>query len=140
MKSAVYMIGFNKGIALASTSDGIKSQFNSGEISQDPDTKRVLYSIPSLHGSSGSPVINKWGELVAINFAKVSEEQSFNFGIPSSFLIDLYTKSQIESLEDKVSLPSNNTQEDNSNNFNNTSSSNQVVVILLITKLLLEVW
>ncbi len=123
MRSEVYMIGFNQGIALASTSDGIKSQFNSGEISQDPDTKRVLYSIPSLHGSSGSPVINKWGELVAINFAKVSEEQSFNFGIPSQFLADLYAKTQVESLEDKVSLPSNNTQEDNSSKYNNTSSS-----------------
>jgi hypothetical protein len=119
----VHMIGFNYGIKLAETSDGIKSQFTSGKITQDPDSKSVLYSIPSLHGSSGSPIINKWGELVAINFAKVSEEQSFNFGIPSSFLKDLHAKTQVESLEDKVSLPSNNTQEDNSNNFNNTSSS-----------------
>lgn len=82
----VYMIGFNNGLELATTSDGIKAQFTQGTVSQESDEYRVLYSIPSLSGSSGSPVIDEWGNLVAINFAKVSNTQSFNYGIPAKHL------------------------------------------------------
>lgn len=46
----VYMIGFNHGISLANTDNGIKSQFTQGTITQDPDANRILYSIPTLPG------------------------------------------------------------------------------------------
>ncbi len=85
----VYMIGFNEGLELAQTRQGIKSQLTIGKITQEPDGNRVLYSIPTLHGSSGSPVIDRFGNLVAINFAKVSNTQGFNFGIPVNYLSDL---------------------------------------------------
>ena len=78
----LYLIGYNRGIALASTSEGIRAQLTSGRISQKPDNYRVMYTIPILPGSSGSPVVNSYGELVAVNFAAVSGTQSFNFGIP----------------------------------------------------------
>lgn len=78
----VYMIGFNRGFSLANTKQGIKSQFTSGKISQESDGERILYTIPTLEGSSGSPIIDKWGNLVAVNFAKVNNSQSFSFGIP----------------------------------------------------------
>lgn len=97
----VYMIGFNYGINLAHTNLGIQSQFTHGTITQDPDGNRVLYSVPTLQGSSGSPIIDKWGNLVAINFAKVGETQSFNFGVPARYLIDL-------SNSDVEILPKNN--------------------------------
>ena len=87
----LYLIGYNQGIALASTTEGIKAQLTSGKISQKPDHYRLLYTIPILQGSSGSPVVNSYGDLVAVNFAAVSGTQSFNFGIPihqiRSFLI-----------------------------------------------------
>ena len=51
-------------------------------MSQQPDEDRVMYTIPVLNGSSGSPVLNLWGELVAVNFAGVDGKQGFNFGIP----------------------------------------------------------
>ncbi|MCB0744757.1 MAG: trypsin-like peptidase domain-containing protein, partial [Ignavibacteriae bacterium] len=86
----VYMIGFNHGISLANTDNGIKSQFTQGTITQDPDNKRILYSIPTLPGSSGSPIIDKWGNLIAINFAKTGDFQGFSFGIPSLALTNLY--------------------------------------------------
>lgn len=86
----VYMIGFNHGISLANTGNGIKSQFTQGTITQDPDNNRVLYSIPTLPGSSGSPIIDKWGNLVAINFAKTGDFQGFSFGIPYLALTNLY--------------------------------------------------
>ncbi len=40
-----------------------------------------MYSIPALQGSSGSPVINQYGELVAINFAGINSTQGFNYRI-----------------------------------------------------------
>lgn len=77
----VYMIGYNYGFAVGNTSEGLKAQLTQGTVSQEADNIRVLYSIPSLEGSSGSPIIDQWGNLVAINFAKVSNTQSFNYGI-----------------------------------------------------------
>jgi len=78
----VFMIGFNKGFALANTKQGIKSQFTSGKISQESDGERILYTIPTLEGSSGSPIVDKWGNLVGVNFAKIENSQSFSFGVP----------------------------------------------------------
>ena len=78
----LYMIGFNSGFEVANTTDGLKAQLTQGSVSQESDNNKVLYSIPSLPGSSGSPIIDKWGNLVAINFAKVHNSQNFNYGIP----------------------------------------------------------
>lgn len=78
----VFMIGFNRGFSLANTKQGIKSQFTSGKISQENDGERILYTIPTLEGSSGSPVVDKWGNLIGVNFAKMSNSQSFSFAIP----------------------------------------------------------
>lgn len=78
----LYMIGFNAGIVLANTRKGIKVQMTSGRITQMPDGNRLLYSIPTMQGSSGSPVVNEWGDLVGVNFAKLNGSDNFNFGIP----------------------------------------------------------
>ena len=76
------MIGFNAGFVLANTRKGIKVQMTGGRITQLPDGDRLLYSIPAMQGSSGSPVINEWGNLVGVNFAKMNGSDNFNFGIP----------------------------------------------------------
>ena len=68
----LYMIGFNQGPTLALTNDGIKAQITQGYISQNTDSIKIMYSIPALQGSSGSPVVNQYGELVAINFAGIN--------------------------------------------------------------------
>jgi S1-C subfamily serine protease len=90
----VYMIGYNYGLLLAITKEGIKSQFTAGKITQEPDGSRILYSIPTLPGSSGSPIIDKWGHLVAVNFAKITDTQSFSFGIPKKHLAELLLSAQ----------------------------------------------
>ena len=83
--SKLFMTSFNLGPTLALTKEGIKSQFNSGSISQRT-SERLMYSIPALAGSSGSPVVNLQGQLVAINFAGLNGTQNFNYGIRVKYL------------------------------------------------------
>lgn len=85
----VYLVGFNLGPTLALTSEGIKAQVTSGEISQDTDKDIIMYTIPTLHGSSGAPVVNAQGRLVAINFAGLDDTQNFNYGIKVHHLVNL---------------------------------------------------
>ncbi len=66
-------------------------RFRRVEFSQSPDQERVLYSIPTLPGSSGSPVWDENGDLIAINYAGINNTQSFNYGILSKHLIKLHS-------------------------------------------------
>ena len=89
--SKLFMTSFNLGPKLALTKEGIKSQFNHGSISQKTE-ERIMYSIPTLPGSSGSPVVNLQGQLVAINFAGLNGTQNFNYGIRVKYLKDLINR------------------------------------------------
>jgi S1-C subfamily serine protease len=92
VNDAVFMIGYNRGFALANTKNGIQCQFTKGEVSQASDGQRILYTIPTLEGSSGSPVVDKWGNLVGVNFSKLKDSQNFNFAIPVNELKKFYEK------------------------------------------------
>lgn len=78
----LYMIGYNAGVEISYTKKGILSQLTKGAVTQKPDGERVLYDIATVQGSSGSPVLNAKGELVAVNFAKYARSDNFNLGIP----------------------------------------------------------
>lgn len=84
----LYMIGYNHGIELAQTKEGIKAQMTSGKITQLPDGERLLYSIPTMQGSSGSPVLDENGNLRGVNFAKATLNDDFNFGIPINLILN----------------------------------------------------
>ena len=87
------LIGFNKGLTIGQTEEGVFSQCMDGSISLD-EKDRILYSIATLPGSSGSPVLNRRGQLVAVNYAGYSQTQSFNLGIKAIHLTELVQKKQ----------------------------------------------
>lgn len=86
MDQRLFMIGFNRGTKIAKTKQGYRSQIYSGHVTQRSDGEQILYSIPSLPGSSGSPVVDNKGYLVAVNYAGISTTQNFNYGIPSRLI------------------------------------------------------
>lgn len=88
----LFMIGFNLGPDLALTNQGVKAQVTSGEVSQDTDDSRIMYTIPALHGSSGSPVIDAYGKLIAVNYAGLDITQNFNYGVKANHLKNLLNK------------------------------------------------
>lgn len=87
----LFMIGFNYGPNLAITSEGLKAQITQGSVSQQT-SDRIMYTIPALSGSSGSPVVNQKAQLVAINYAGIKETQNFNYGIRVKYLEKLLEK------------------------------------------------
>lgn len=84
----LFMLSYNLGPNISMTKEGVKAQFNKGYVSQT-SSEKILYSIPTLPGSSGSPVFNAKGELVAINYAGFSGTQGFNYGVPVRYLRQL---------------------------------------------------
>lgn len=87
----LYMIGYNDGINLAQTREGIKAQFTSGKLTQLPDGERLVYSIPTMQGSSGSPIFDEDGCLRGVNYAKDKLEADFNIAV-SMNLIKIFLK------------------------------------------------
>ena len=88
----LYMIGYNAGLVLGTTRQGIKVQMTTGKLTQLPDGQRLLYSIPTVQGSSGSPVIDAFGNFVGVNYAKFTGSDNFNFGIPSKKVLSFYNE------------------------------------------------
>lgn len=88
----LYAISYNMGPQLSITETGMHPQIQSGNISQITDNNQILYSIPTLPGSSGSPVIDSYGNLVAVNYAGISMTQGFNYGIKVKHLYSLLNK------------------------------------------------
>lgn len=111
----LYMIGFNQGPTLALTNDGIKAQITQGYISQNTDSIKIMYSIPALQGSSGSPVVNQYGELVAINFAGINGTQGFNYGIRVERLREIVND---QSVKDRMTVRQSNNKHINNDSIN----------------------
>lgn len=117
----LYMIGFNQGPTLALTNNGIKAQITQGYISQNTDNIKIMYSIPALQGSSGSPVVNQYGELVAINFAGINGTQGFNYGIRVERLREIVNDL---SVKDRMTVYQSKNKPINNDSINSIESIN----------------
>lgn len=100
-----YMIGFNEGLELARTGKGLMPQITSGEISREANPACVLYTTPTMLGSSGSPVMAESGELLALNYGGMPDATGFNFGVSMSAASAYYTRCKEEGLKDFRYIP-----------------------------------
>jgi pSer/pThr/pTyr-binding forkhead associated (FHA) protein len=74
-----YPFGFD--LATKNQDHKIMASFDQGRISKISDRYEIQYNAPSFHGASGSPVFNKDGKLIAVNYAGIEKSQGYNFGI-----------------------------------------------------------
>lgn len=88
--TSLFMLGFNSSFSIGNTKEGIKAQLTQGDVSQSVDDIEFMYTIPSLQGSSGSPVLNEYGDLVGVNHAGWVTTQNFNYGIRVKHLRELF--------------------------------------------------
>lgn len=87
----ITVLGYNAGVSLQDMKllEGIKPQAQHGKITRNHEKYRIQYDAPTLGGSSGSPVVNKQGQLVAINNSGVGGTQGFNCGVRTKYLKEL---------------------------------------------------
>lgn len=87
----VTVLGYNAGGSLQDMElqEGIKPQAQHGKITNTSEKYRVGYDAPTIGGSSGSPVVNNKGELVAINNSGLGMTQGFNYGVRTKYLKEL---------------------------------------------------
>ncbi len=92
----ITVIGYNAGLGLQEmeVQDAIKPQAQPGKITNKSEKYRIGYSAATMGGSSGSPVVNNKGELVAINNSGVHLTQGFNYGIRTKYLRELLDEVQ----------------------------------------------
>lgn len=88
----VTIIGYNAGFGLQhlELQNGIQPQIQSGEINNLSEKFRIGYDAGTLGGSSGSPVLNDDGMLVAVNNSSVGGSDSFNYGVRIKYLREIY--------------------------------------------------
>lgn len=99
-KDEVFMIGFSLQLSNGESIENLQPAIKSGIIEKMPSSKRLQYSISSFPGSSGSPIVDKNGNLIAVNFAKTSDNVNLSFGIPAQYLADLEKNNVIATITD----------------------------------------
>jgi hypothetical protein len=68
---------------------GLEGTFSQGIVSALRGTDYIQITAPISPGSSGGPVLNKYGEVIGVAVGAIDEGQNLNFAIPVSKLIEL---------------------------------------------------
>lgn len=77
----VHIMGYPFGLALASSPQGLKLNYQSGQISKAPDNYLFGFNAGSYHGSSGSPVFDEDGRLIGVCNSGIDAASGFSFGV-----------------------------------------------------------
>lgn len=87
----VTVLGYNDGpgLQVMKYQDGIKPQAQHGKVSSNAEKYRIGYDASIIGGSSGSPVFNNKGELVAINNSRSAEGVGLSWGVRTKYLKEL---------------------------------------------------
>ena len=87
----VTVIGYNSGVDYQNLEkqDGIQPQIQSGELNNLSEEYRIGYNAGTKGGSSGSPVVNDKGELIAVHNSGWGDTESFKFGIRTKYLREI---------------------------------------------------
>ena len=93
----VYTSGFPYALLVLSDLKNKQIYVNSveGNITKNDGEYSFTTTAPIAGGASGSPVFNQYGKLIGVMNAGVKDKQSYNFGIYSSYLLELIEKAKI---------------------------------------------
>lgn len=86
----LHMIGYPAGFNLAATKKGIMVNFQNGQITRLSDGIDFGHNIPSIGGASGSPIFDKKGDLVGINYQGLTQTQGFNMAMLAKYALKLW--------------------------------------------------
>jgi S1-C subfamily serine protease len=89
-------------IYVASNPEGWQGTFSEGIVAGFRRNGYIQITAPVSHGSSGGPVVNKWGEVIGIVVSSISEGQNLNFAIRASDLLAL--QKRVDQSDDIPSL------------------------------------
>lgn len=93
--SHIYTIGFPAGL---NTQNVSKSQVatlgHGGNITQNRDNFSFGFDAASTHGSSGSPIFNKYGYLIGVVSSGINGSTALNYGIKGNYIKDLIEKNR----------------------------------------------
>jgi S1-C subfamily serine protease len=81
----IYILGFPMGLILANTTQGIKANFQDGQVSRETDGYAFGHNISSIGGASGSPVFDEDGRLAGVHYSGIrGNTQGFKFAVIGS--------------------------------------------------------
>lgn len=86
----LFMIGYPAGFDLANTKQGIMANFQNGQLTRLPDGIDFGHNLPTMGGASGSPIFNKHGQLMGINYQGMSGTQGFNMAMLAKYVCELF--------------------------------------------------
>ncbi|HVS83949.1 MAG TPA: S1C family serine protease [Pyrinomonadaceae bacterium] len=72
--------------------EGLEGTFSQGIVSALRGTDYIQVTAPISHGSSGGPVLNKYGQVIGVAIGVIEEGQNLNFAIPVSKLVELLNR------------------------------------------------
>jgi hypothetical protein len=88
-------VGIGDSIYVSGSPEGLEGTFSEGIVSSRRKDGRKQYlqiTAPISHGSSGGPVLNRYGEVIGLAVAIMEDGQNLNFAVPVSYLAALMTK------------------------------------------------